>query len=98
MADNDQLPIPDAAKTDPKSCEILRVWVANKRQYVSLQVAIWNDPAAWGLMLADLARHVANSYQQDAGLDRFNTLQRIKAGFDAELASPTDDPLGQILR
>src|ERR1700719_3899046 len=98
MADSNQLLIPDAAKTDPKSFELLRVWVANKRQHVSLRVGVWNDPAAWGLMLADLARHVANSYQQDAGLDRLKTLQRIKAALDAEFASPTDDPLGQIPR
>jgi hypothetical protein len=86
MADSDQLLIPDAAKTDPKSFE-LGVWVANKGQQVSLRAGVWKDPAAWGLMLADLARHVANSYQQDDGFDRLKTLQRIKIAFDAELAS-----------
>jgi len=96
MADSDQLLIPNAAKTDPKSFELLRVWVANKGQHVSLRAGVWKDPAAWGLMLADLARHVANSYQQDAGLDRLKTLQRIKAALDTELESPTDEPSGQI--
>lgn len=98
MADSDQLLIPDAAKTDPKSFELLRVWVANKGQQVTLRAGVWKDPAAWGLILADLARHVANSYQQDEGLDRVRTLQRIKAALDAELGSPTDEPTGQIRR
>lgn len=96
MADRDQLLIPDAARKDPKSFELLRVWVANGGQHVSLSAGAWNDPAAWGIMLADLARHVANSYQQDQGADRLQVLQRIKAGFEAELSSPTDDPSGHI--
>ena len=98
MADSDQIPIPDAAKSDPKSFELLRVWVANKGQHVSLRAGVWKDPAAWGLMLADLARHVANSYEQDAGLDRLKTLQQIRTAFEAELTSPTDEPSGQIPR
>ena len=98
MADKDQLLIPDSAKTDPRSFELLRVWVANKGQHVSLRAGVWKDPAAWGLMLADLARHVADSYQQVAGFDRLQTLQRIKAALDAEFGSPTNEPSGQISR
>jgi len=98
MAENDQLRIPDVALADGKSFELLRVWIANKGQHVSLRVGVWKDPAAWGLMLADLARHVANSYAQDAGKDRDDTMHRIRAAFDAELAYPTDRPSGQIPR
>ncbi|MGO8689705.1 MAG: DUF5076 domain-containing protein [Thermoguttaceae bacterium] len=94
MAEIDQLQIPDAAKDDPKSFELLRVWVANNGQHVALRTAVWTDPAAWGLMLSDLMHHIAISYHQDEGLDRIATLRRIKAGLDAELASPTDHPTG----
>src|SRR5690348_4153461 len=96
MAQSDQLLIPDAAKTDPKSFELLRVWVANRGQHVSVRVGVWTDPAAWGIMLADLAKHIVNSYDQDVALDRRKTLQRIRAGFDAELAKATDDPTGKF--
>jgi hypothetical protein len=95
MAQNDQLLIPDAAKADPKSFELLRVWIANKGQHVSLRVGVWSDPGAWGIMLADLAKHIVNSYDQDEALDRLKTLQRIRAAFDAELAKATDDPTGK---
>ncbi len=95
MSQNDQLFIPDAAKQDPTSFELLRVWVANKRQHVSLRTDVWKDPASWGVLLSDLMQHIANSYYQNDGLDRLKTLQRIKAGLDVELASPTDRPTGE---
>lgn len=98
MADIDQLTIPDAARKDPKSFELLRVWVANKGQHVSLRAGVWNDSAAWGIMLADLARHVANSYAQNSGIDPQKTLQRIRSAFDVELALPTDVPSGEMHR
>jgi len=96
MSEKDQLLIPDAAKQDSKSFELLRVWVANKGQQVSLRGGVWKDPAAWGIMLADLANHIANSYQQDAGLDRTKTLQRIKSALDAELGASTGEASGQV--
>lgn len=97
MSRNDQLPIPPAAAMDPHSFEVLRVWVANGDQHVTLKVAAWDDPAAWGLLLADLAKHVANGYQAHSRRDPTETLRRIKAGLDAELASPTDDAIGELL-
>jgi hypothetical protein len=96
MALNSQLVIPDAATQDLHSFELLRVWVANNAQHVSLRPGVWDDPAAWGVMLADLARHVANAYHQDAGIDKKKALQRIKIALDAELSAPTDDPAGRI--
>lgn len=95
MADN-ELTIPEAARRDPRSVELLRVWLVGGRQHVSLRVGVWDDPAGWGIMLADLARHVANAYQQQMGLDRTKTLERVKAGWEAEFSSPSDEPTGQI--
>jgi hypothetical protein len=57
-----------------------------------LRVGVWKDPANWGIMLADLVRHIVNSYEQDEALDRLKALQRIKAALDAEMAAPTDQP------
>jgi hypothetical protein len=96
MAENDQLLVPEAAKEDRKSFEVLRLWVAKNGQHVSLRAGVWDDPAAWGIMLADLARHVANAYQQHAGLDKQRSLERIKGALDAELETPTDEAVGQI--
>ncbi len=66
-------------------------------QHVSLRAGVWDDAAAWGILLADLARHVANCYEETEVMDGLSALKRIKEGFDAEFASPTDDPTGEIL-
>lgn len=89
-----QLKIPTAAEHDPDSFELLRVWIANQGQHVVLRSGVWEDPAAWGIMLSDLMQHIANAYQRDRGFDKAATLQRIKAGLDTELSCPTDDPSG----
>lgn len=95
MAESDQLQVPDSAKQDAKSFEVIRVWVANKGLHVSLRTAVWEDPFAYGIMLSDLMQHIANAYHQNEGLDRTETVQRIKAGFNAECESPTDIPTGR---
>jgi hypothetical protein len=95
MAESDQLIIPDAAKRDRKSFEVIRVWLANNGLHVSLRTAVWEDPFAYGVMLCDLMQHIANAYHQNEGRDWVKTLQRIKEGLEAELASPTDRPTGR---
>ena len=95
MSQKDQLAIPGAAVRDPQSFEVLRVWVANNNQQVSLRVGVWEDPAGWGLLLADIARHVVNTYEPASAAAREQILSRIRMGFDAELQSPTDAPTGQ---
>ena len=49
----------------------------------------WSEPGAWGILLVDIARHVAQAYSNE-GYDFENALFQIKAGFDAEWLSPTD--------
>jgi hypothetical protein len=87
-----ELSIPPPAEWDAKGVELARIWAAQGRQFVTIRTNIWKDPAAWGLMLVDLARHVANSYAREAGTDVNTVLERIKQGFDAEWCHPTDEP------
>jgi hypothetical protein len=89
------LQIPEAAKNDSSAVEILRIWIAGDSQHVSLKTGIWEDPAVWGLMLSDLAKHVANAYAA-AGMDRAEALQRVYEGLQVEMESPTDEPSGDI--
>ncbi len=88
---------PPAASRDKASFELLRVWVAEQGQHVSLRSGTWEDPFAWGIVLADLARHIVNAesmHRKD--LDKNAYLQRILEGFHAEIESPTDEPEGEI--
>jgi hypothetical protein len=56
-----------------------------------------DDPASWGIMLVDLAKHIANAYEQTTGRKRDDVLKRVKDGFDAEWAAETDEPTGQLM-
>jgi hypothetical protein len=92
-----QLPIPNSATQDPRAREILRVWAAFGKQHVTLEPSLWDDLDTWGLMLVDLAPHVANAYEQSRRMDSATALDRLKRGFDAEWDWPTDKPTGQIM-
>ncbi len=92
-----ELFVPAAARRDANSIEVLRVWIAGEGLHVSLLAGAWEDPETWGILLADLARHIANAYEQEMLLDPAETLSRVRALFDAELDSPTDYPRGSIV-
>jgi hypothetical protein len=90
-----ELRIPTAVLPDKSAVELLRVWASRGKQHVAL-FSPWDDPAAWGIMLVDLAKHVANAYEQSKGKDAGAVLKRIREGFDAEWAVATDEPSGEI--
>jgi hypothetical protein len=96
-ASNKFLDPPPAASRDKASFELLRVWIAEQGQHVSLRAGTWEDPFAWGIVLADLARHIVNAESlQRKDLDEEAFLQRMLEGFQAEIDSPTDEPEGDI--
>jgi hypothetical protein len=87
-----ELRIPNNAMDDPRAFEIARMWVAHGGQHVSIRVGVWKKPEAWGIVLADLAKHLASAYEQHVGLNRNAALEQIKVKFQAEMNSLTDDP------
>ena len=91
-----ELAIPPIAKSDTRAIELVRVWVAAGSQHVTLRAQAWSDPAAWGIALVDLARHVARAFEEVQGRPSRETLQRIRAGFEAEWDEPTDTGTGRI--
>jgi hypothetical protein len=91
------LNVPPVAQRDKASFEVLRVWIAEQGQHVSIRSGAWEDPFAWGIVLADLARHIANAHQlQNEGTDTDAFLQRLLEGFQAEIDNPTDEPEGEV--
>lgn len=97
MATNKALDPPPAAARDRAAFELLRVWVAGQGQHVSLRAGAWEDPFAWGIVLADLARHIVQAEalsRKDVDKEAF--LERMLEGFNAEIESPTDEPEGEI--
>jgi hypothetical protein len=85
------------ASSDPKARELIRVWGAQGSQHVTIAAETWEDAAAWGIMLVDLARHVARSFESKGKGSAEQVLARLREGFDAEWASPTDEPSGAFV-
>ncbi len=97
MASEKILAIPPVAQRDKGSFEVLRVWIAEQSQHVSIRSGAWEDPFAWGIVLADLARHIALAHSlQNKGVDKDVFLERLLEGFSAEIDTPTDEPEGEV--
>lgn len=101
MGADKTLAIPPAAQRDKASFEVLRVWIAEQGQHVSIQSGAWDDPFAWGIVLADLARHIAladklRNPEANPNADPDAFLDRLLEGFHAEIDNPTDEPEGEV--
>jgi Domain of unknown function (DUF5076) len=93
-----QLEIPRGVASDPKAFELVRAWVAQGDLHVSLQMGGWDDPTAWGVVLADLVRHVARFYAEQKRLDPEQTIGRVRDAMDAELDGEDESPEGGLVQ
>ena len=84
----DALHIPPAAM-EQGGVEVLRAVIIDGGLHVSLRRA-FDDPEAWGMLIADVTRHVARIYATEARFPEAQTIERIRALFNAEMDSPTD--------
>lgn len=85
----EELPVPESVVAARQKAEMARIWIADGDQVVTLSPRMWDDPGAWGLMLVDLAKHVALAYEAK-GVSEKEALAKIRAAMDAEWTSPTD--------
>ncbi len=93
-----ELSLPPGASSDPEAVEIARVWIVQEQQHATLRVNAWGDePSVWGVLLVDLARHVARAHSELYGRPEGEILARIRQAFDAEWANPTDDGKGSFV-
>ncbi len=76
MGSEKSLSIPPVAQRDKASFEVLRVWIAEQGQHVSIRSGAWDDPFAWGIVLADLARHIALAHELQNKKHRRGRLSR----------------------
>ena len=67
--------VPEAALRDPDAVELARVWVAEEGLHCSLKIGMYHESTdvderrAWGTILADMTRHIANALRDAYGLD-----------------------------
>jgi hypothetical protein len=94
-ADRD-LGVPLEVVSDAKAREVLRAWVANEGLICALRPETWPDVVAWGIVLADVTRHVANAVRDLRGDDPAATVSKIREIYNSELTDPTAEPTGGV--
>jgi hypothetical protein len=93
--------VPPAAQRDQDAVQMLGAWIAEKGLHCSLNIGMWQDsgqdePAAWGILIADTIRHVANALHERYGLASDDVVSAILGSLDAELGEPTSDTEGSF--
>ena len=97
-----ELPLPPVAEADRKSIEMMRVWIAQKRLHTVVNIGHWQESGmnderpAWGLLLADMVRHVANAHEKKYHRDVRETIRIIQEAFEAEISNPTSSHPGDF--
>lgn len=90
------LEVPPGLDGDPNAHELARIWAAHGKQLVRLNLNLGMDPAGYGLLLVDLARHIARAYAQSGRYSEAAALRRILDGVNMELTRPTDRGSGTL--
>jgi hypothetical protein len=94
MAADNPAPVFDALHVPPAALEqggveVLRAVVVDGALHVSLRRA-FDDPEPWGMLLADVMRHIARIYATESNLTQQQVIERVRTIFDAEMDHPTD--------
>ena len=84
----DALHLPPAA-LEKGGVEVMRAAIVDGALHVSLRRA-FDDPEAWGMLIADVTRHVARIYATEDQFREAETVERIRAIYEAEMDAPTD--------
>jgi hypothetical protein len=84
----DALHIPPAAM-DQGGVEVLRAVIVDGGLHVSLRRA-FDDAEAWGMLIADVTRHIARIYAKENVMSEDQVIERIRSIYDAEMDAPSD--------
>jgi hypothetical protein len=69
--------------------EVLRAIVVDGDLHVALRRA-FDDPDPWGMLIADITRHIARIYGTESNLTPDQVIERVRTIYDAEMDQPTD--------
>jgi hypothetical protein len=69
--------------------EVLPAAIVESGLHVSL-ICGFDDPAVWGILLADIVRRVSRIFAKEDGLDEDETMAAIRSMFNAEIDKATD--------
>jgi hypothetical protein len=94
MAQDDAAPVFDALQVPPAALdqggvEVLRAVIVDGDLHVSLRRA-FEDPDPWGMLIADVTRHIARIYATESDLTQDQVIDRVRTIYEAEMDRPTD--------
>ena len=95
------LAVPPAAQRDEDAVQMLGAWIAEQGLHCSINIGMWQDsgqdePAAWGILLSDVIRHIAAAAHDRYGFDEAGTIAAIVDSLHAELDDPSSDTQGSF--
>ena len=85
---------PTGIESDPNATEMLRLWAANSKLNVSINIGCYEESGydeakAWGIIISDFTRHVARALAQRHGKNEEQEMAKIRDSFLAEIRMPT---------
>jgi hypothetical protein len=91
-----ELAPPPKTKDNPTAVELVRAWIVDNGLQCSLNVGGFGEHelTTWGILLSDMARHVANAHQELNGTDAKENLKAIATSFNFEIDTPTTPTSG----
>src|SRR5713226_5441618 len=89
MAGPKEQPLPPDVMDRDDATEVLRAFVVDGGLSIAFARA-FEEPDMWGLLLVDIARHVARASAGESDYTGEEALTRIVDMFEAEIARPTD--------
>ena len=92
-----ELPHPPAIEGDEGAREMIRVWIAHEDLHLSLNLGMYADNPdweiderdAWGELLSDVIKHIANGLEKSHGWEKPATASRIRDALLAHLRRKT---------
>ncbi len=93
-----ELAPPPKTKDNPEAIELVRAWIVDNGLQCSLNIGGFGEHelTTWGILLSDIARHVANAHQQLNGSDAAQNLKTIAVHFNHEIEAPTAPTTGDF--
>ncbi len=91
---------PHTIKGDPNATEMLRLWAAHSKLNVTINVGSYHEQGhdeaeAWGIIAADLAKHVARALHQRYDEPQAETIEKFRRSFLAEVEDWSSDVSGE---
>ncbi len=80
------LDAPQAVEEMPDADEALRVWIGEGDSVVTMQNLFGDNSGSWGMILADVAIHVAKMRAHEASIPMEETLAMLEDGYRGRMA------------